>query len=98
MAKRVFERPPLGVMPRWLWLEHRRDELRSAMQRYIDAKVDVPYLFVKELEEILPEIDKEISASREASALKWNPLKDATDSTPVVRRPSLEQGTVHPSE
>ena len=31
------EKPPLGIMPEWLWVEHRRDELKYAIVRYLDA-------------------------------------------------------------
>ncbi len=34
---RADKRPPLGVMPRWLWCEHRIIELSRAMLRAHDS-------------------------------------------------------------
>lgn len=34
-------KPPLGITPKWLWLEHRYTELSGAIARY-RAEVDPP--------------------------------------------------------
>ena len=34
--------PPIGLMPRWRWLELRRDEVRAAIQRYLEAGLNAP--------------------------------------------------------
>lgn len=31
--------PPLGLTPRFLWVEHRLDEVNRAIKRYIDAGI-----------------------------------------------------------
>lgn len=36
------KKPPLGVMPKWLWLEHRMQELWAAMIRFNMAGVEIP--------------------------------------------------------
>lgn len=50
------EKPPLGVKPRFVWEEECRQQrivdLRNAMNRFIKAKRDIPYLWVVELDEL----------------------------------------------
>ena len=41
-------KPPLGIMPEWLWVEHRRDELKYAIVRYLDAGEVIPAEWVEE--------------------------------------------------
>jgi len=38
-----YEKPPLGIMPRYRWLELRQEELEAAIDRYVAAKKDIPY-------------------------------------------------------
>lgn len=33
----VVEQPPLGIMPKWRWLELRVHELTNAITRYVEA-------------------------------------------------------------
>jgi len=35
-------KPPIGIMPERIWLEHRQEELKSAIKRYLDANLKVP--------------------------------------------------------
>jgi hypothetical protein len=51
--------PPLGIMPRDVWLEKRREALGDATARYIDAKVDIPLSWMKEFNWLNKEIRKE---------------------------------------
>lgn len=50
------EKSPLGVKPRFIWEEECRQkrivDLRNAMNRFIEAKRDIPYLWVVELDEL----------------------------------------------
>jgi hypothetical protein len=34
---------PLGIIPEWLWKEQRYHELNKAIERYMEAKLSVPY-------------------------------------------------------
>jgi len=61
-----LEKPPLGVMPKWRWLELRGCALAGAIYRYLD-RGNIPsaksrYLLVKgwisELKEIAEELGK----------------------------------------
>jgi len=45
-------KPPLGLMPQSIWKENRRDEVRAAIRRYIDANHDVPAEWLRELSEL----------------------------------------------
>jgi hypothetical protein len=33
----MAERPPIGIMPEYIWKEARRNELQAAIERYIRA-------------------------------------------------------------
>ena len=46
------EKPPLGVNPRKLWDEQRLCELSGAVNRYLDARYQVPEAWLLELEEL----------------------------------------------
>lgn len=34
-------KPPIGIIPEWLWKERRLKEIREAIKRYVDAKLPV---------------------------------------------------------
>jgi hypothetical protein len=34
---KILEKPPLGVMPKKIWIETRIDELRLAISRYLEV-------------------------------------------------------------
>lgn len=46
------KKPPLGVLPRWAWIEQRIEELEQAIERYKAAKMDWPPEWAEELEEL----------------------------------------------
>lgn len=46
------EKPPLGLSPRSFWLEDRRDEILLACNRYADAGNDIPFDWIKQLQEV----------------------------------------------
>jgi hypothetical protein len=46
------KKPPLGLIPKWLWLEKRKADVESAIKRYSDAKMNIPSSWVNELKEI----------------------------------------------
>jgi len=55
--ERDYKKPPLGVMPKWLWQERRCEELRKCINRHFEANwlinielVDEYNSHVKELE------------------------------------------------
>lgn len=43
------DRPPIGIIPRYLWIEQRKSELISAINRYMKAGVKVPVEWLEEL-------------------------------------------------
>jgi hypothetical protein len=45
-------KPPLGLMPRYIWLEKRRVDIEGAISRYKDVEKKVPLSWFTELEEI----------------------------------------------
>lgn len=44
---------PLGIEPRFIWVERRRDALLAAMARYQDGKYIIPVAWAEELAEHL---------------------------------------------
>lgn len=52
-------KPPLGVMPRFIWDERRRIELQAAIMRYMDAGMRVPLEWIAEYNELVERQAKE---------------------------------------
>lgn len=50
------ERPPIGIIPEWLWKEQRCGELIRAIDRYGDACKDIPNEWVNEALKLASEI------------------------------------------
>lgn len=46
----VFKQPPLGVIPHFIWVEHRVIKITEAMKRYSAAKMLIPIEWIEELE------------------------------------------------
>ena len=46
-----IEKPPLGIMPKKLWIEFRRNEIIEAIIRYSEALKEIPQEWVDELNE-----------------------------------------------
>lgn len=42
-------KPPLGIIPRWRWLELREQELKDAIQRYVNYEKEYPQEWENEL-------------------------------------------------
>lgn len=41
-------KPPLGIIPEWLWKEKRLEELRTAIKRYAEANQAIPINWIVE--------------------------------------------------
>lgn len=46
-------RPPIGIMPRWIWEEKRFYELREAIARYYDAGCRIPPEWIEEYNDMV---------------------------------------------
>lgn len=51
-----LKRPPLGIMPRFIWLEHRLQDLHEAMKRYVEADKRIPSEWMAEVRFINEEL------------------------------------------
>lgn len=49
----MMERPPIGIMPRYIWEEKRLSELISAINRYVDNCMPVPMEWIEEYNELI---------------------------------------------
>lgn len=47
-----YEKPPIGIMPKWLWEEQRLHDLHSAIQRYLDVGMTVNPEWIEEYNEL----------------------------------------------
>ena len=45
-----IKEPPLGLMPRCIWIEHRTYEILAAMERYSEAGMVIPVEWIGELD------------------------------------------------
>ncbi|MFW5438109.1 hypothetical protein [Paenibacillus apiarius] len=48
-----MSKPPLGIMPKRIWIEQRCKEITDAIQRYIEAGHTIPIEWVMEYNELL---------------------------------------------
>lgn len=92
--KRV-ERPPLGVKPRWAWEEERASDLSEAMQRYLDAGVEIPEEWNMEFNELYSKImskktEKNLAEQMREKALNGN--EGCYDRAVDVIRAAAEKG------
>ena len=49
---RQFEKPPLGLAPKWVLNIRRRTEIKQAICRYLNANVNIPIDWIKEYNEL----------------------------------------------
>lgn len=52
------DRAPLGLRPRYVVLEERKQEIRAAMLRYVEANYPIPLEWTAELNEVMKELHK----------------------------------------
>jgi len=52
------ERPPIGLRPRFIWLEQRLQEIKDACDRYINAQKPIPREWLDESKVIRAELRK----------------------------------------
>lgn len=45
-------KPPIGVMPRYMWDRKRQKDLADAMERYLEAGMKIPAEWIEEYNEI----------------------------------------------
>nr|BDD48131.1 hypothetical protein 47 [Balneolaceae bacterium] len=47
------DKPPIGITPRFLWIEDRLKELNQAIDRYAEADKDIPAKWIRERNELI---------------------------------------------
>ncbi len=52
------DRPPAGLVPKYLWKEQRLKDIKAAIKRYLDGNFPFPPEWVEEYNELLKEIKK----------------------------------------
>lgn len=56
MKKDIVHKPPLGLMPRWLFLEKRLEEIDKAINRRLFTRFEIPIEWIGERDCILNEL------------------------------------------
>lgn len=54
-----FKKPPLGLEPRWIHDSHRVKEILDAMERYTNANMSIPIVWLEELKDLFSAYFKE---------------------------------------
>jgi hypothetical protein len=52
-----MRKPPIGLVPKFVWKERRLCEVKAAIQRYLDAGCRVPPEWIAEYNELIREVD-----------------------------------------
>ena len=51
-----FERPPLGIMPEYIWKEKRLEQLEKVINDRFNTKFDIPLEWVMERNKLAEEV------------------------------------------
>lgn len=54
-----MNKPPIGIKPRFVWLDDRKIEIKEAIRRYLNTDLKIPLEWVKEYNQIIKEIGEE---------------------------------------
>jgi len=60
-----IDRPPRGVMPRYIWIEYRIDEIVAAIKRFTDMRHPIPIEWVEEYNGLIEEVAKREESKNE---------------------------------
>ena len=55
------DKPPLGIMPKFIWNEKRLSELILAIQRYLNVEMPIPIDWIEEYNNLINERNKRTS-------------------------------------
>lgn len=55
-----LKKPPLGLKPRWIHDSQRVEEILDAINRYTDANMPIPKVWLEELKDLFSTYFKEI--------------------------------------
>lgn len=52
----MLEKPPIGIIPKKIWIEQRINEIRRAVNEYINAGMRVNVEWIEEYNQLLKEL------------------------------------------
>lgn len=58
-----MNKPPLGLVPSYIWKLKRIEEIKSAMHRYLEANAEIPIAWIDEHDKLREEIIDESRAN-----------------------------------
>lgn len=58
ISKDQVEKPPLGLRPDWVWLEHRAVEISVAITEYLGHSKQIPMEWFREYNKIIRALDR----------------------------------------
>lgn len=50
--------PPVGLIPQWVWIEQRINEIFLAVNRYVEVGKEIPLEWIKEYNKLIKEYNK----------------------------------------
>ena len=53
-----YKKPPLGLIPRNIWLSKRLFDIKEAIKRYLDADYPIPDKWIEEYNELVELIEE----------------------------------------
>lgn len=72
MMQARAERPPIGIMPRWLWEEQRLHDLEATIHRFVEARQPINPDWIDEQRELYNKVKarSDTNAAKAASLAK----------------------------
>lgn len=56
--RQVANMQPVGIMPRFIWIEKRLDEIQQAIERRFNTTYEIPLEWVQERNELVKELER----------------------------------------
>jgi len=53
-----MERTPIGLLPRYIWVEKRLEDVKNAIERYQEVDKKLPMEWILELLDLIQEVDR----------------------------------------
>ena len=57
---RNIEEPPLGLMPKYVWMDKRIQAIKEAIQRFMEREKQIPIKWVTEYNDLLKDREEEL--------------------------------------
>lgn len=55
-----YEKPPIGIMPRYIYESNRINDILSAIERYTEKGIPIPMEWIEELKELFTSFSRHL--------------------------------------